>query len=475
MTNIPPQSKIYFLGIGGISMFGLALIAQGLGHKVAGSDAFVSERSEELRKRGFSVVYEQDGKDLESFSPDFVVYTAAVHPSNLDYQKAQELHIPLLSRGEFLGWLSEQYEKSFNISGTHGKSTTTSMLASIFLEAEKKPTIHLGATLKKLNDLPVHLSQERKYFINEACEYANTFQYLHSSMAAILNIDMDHIDYFGNEEKLVQCFVHFSLNLEAKGALLFPYEDKYKDAFLKERSKHSSNHDLLFFALAKNKNEKEILEKKVDFLAYDIEMIGKGSSFRIAYQGKDLGSFSLQVPGFHNISNALVAFAMAFLEGIDINLIQKSLAQFESAEGRFTYKGTFQGAQVYVDYAHHPASTKVTIEAAKLQKPEHLWIVYQPLTYDRVARMFDDYIEALKENELVLFYEIFSDREKDTQGMSSKLLADKLCALGYESVFCENKEEIFEILAQKASEKDIILFLGPEEVRNFAYDLLKTK
>lgn len=455
-------------------MYGLSLISQALGHQVAGSDAFYSERCEDLKARGIPVVYTQDGKDLEAFSPDFVVYSAAVPVNNLDFQAAQRLNCTCLSRGEFLGYLSSLFSKSLNIGGTHGKSTTTSMLGSIFLDTKKEPTIHLGATHKRLNDLPVYLSSCTDYFINEACEYANMFQHLSSDVAAILNIDLDHMDYFKTEENLLMSFVKFSTQLKENGVLLFPFESAFKDKFLALRRKQGGkDQDLRFFSVAKTEQDYLELKDKVDFLAHHVKVEGMLISFEVSVCGKKLGKIELQVPGFHNVSNALVAFSVAYLEGLPFESIVASLKGFQSAEGRFTYKGEFQGAKIYVDYAHHPASTKVTIEAAKLQKPRHLWIVYQPLTYDRVARMFDDYIDALKDNELVLFYEIFSDRETDTQGMSSRLISDKLKEMGYHTQFCEKKEEIFETLKTCAGQGDIILFLGPEEVRNFSLDLIK--
>lgn len=455
-------------------MYGLSLISQALGHQVAGSDAFYSERCEDLKQRGISVVYTQNGEDLENFKPDFVVYTAAIHPSNLDLQKALQLKCICLTRGEFLGYLSSLFDKSLNIAGTHGKSTSTSMLASIFLEAEKEPTVHLGATHKRFNHLPFYLGQSKDYFINEACEYANTFQHLSSSVAAILNIDLDHMDYFKHEENLLNAFVNFSTQLKPNGLLLFPFQSAFKEKFLKLRSDLGfSESNLRFFAVAKNEQNYLELKNKVHFLAYHVNIQGMTTSFKVCIEGQEQGEIQLKVPGFHNVTNALVALSIAYLENIPFNVIAAALKTFESAEGRFTYKGEFQGAKVYVDYAHHPASTKVTIEAAKLQKPNHLWIVYQPLTYDRVARMFQDYIDALKDNELVLFYEIFSDRELDKKGMSSKLIADELKKMGYSTRFCQTKEEIFEILQKCVGQGDMVLFLGPEEVRNFALDLIQ--
>lgn len=356
------------------------------------------------------------------------------------------------------------------------------MCSALVLEAGLDCTSHIGAEIKAFDNLPVYIGKSNNLFINEACEYAEAFLYLSSEKAAILNIDFDHIDFFKNIDNLIKCFAKFASQINNNGELILYAKDKYLAEFLKELSELLNHQNkkikLSYFALEHDDFNKEICEN-ADFasnfnylIAKNIVMKAEYSSFDLYKNGEFIGDIKLAVSGEHNIKNALAALLLTWDE-IDYASAKKSFAKFISADGRFSFKGEKNGAKIYTDYAHHPASTAATIQAAALLNANKTIIVYQPLTYDRVARLFDDYITSLSGKHEVLFYEIYSDREVDKQGMSSKLLAEALDARGTKACFCEDINILFNKLDEKVNEGDIVLFLGPEEVRNFASLWLK--
>lgn len=465
--------KIHFVGVGGISMFGLAEWAHLKGYQTSGSDMSHNHRLDILTEMGIKIFPTQAVENIRLMMPDVVVRTVAVPLTHPEIQAAVENHIPVIDRGAFLGWITEQYNNVINIAGTHGKTTTTGMTAMILTEAALAPSLHIGATLPALGEHTIYVGPHNELFVSEACEYGNSFLHMRSTTACILNIDLDHVDFFGNMDRILESFVAFICKGEQKLNLVLPAvsENKYMPELLsliRER----------FTAM--NREQPQIFEfslyedSKAAYVAKNIRYIDGFPLFDVWEHGRFLIEINLRIPGEHNIANALAAIACSRLEGADANSCQSALAQFTGAEGRFSYKGLFQGAKVIADYAHHPTATTVTIKAAQNMPHNHIWVVYQPLTFNRVKALFQEYVRALLPCEEVLFYEIFSDREQDRVGMSSKLLVDAINEQGGHAKLYDSFEAIRERLREISGPDDMILFLGPEEVRSFA-DVLVSK
>lgn len=467
----PSSVKLYFVGVGGISMYGLAELSLSLGYRVAGSDNHPSERTESLRHLGLTIYDKQTEENIIAEAPQLVIRTAAVPLDHPEIREAKRRQIPVIDRGQYLGWITRQYEHVINIAGTHGKTTTTAMTALILLADKLKPTVHIGAELADFGHNTIYLSDNQKLFVSEACEYANSFLHMRSTTACILNIDFDHIDFFRNEEHLVASFAQFALQTDPGGTLVLPVTGKYREEFLNQLILGGAYDDkalprFLTFGLEGS---------GADVESRNLEYIEGYPHFSVYVHGEPFTEIQLKIPGEHNVSNALAAIASCLSEGVSPEACKHALEAYRGADGRFSQKGHFQGALVVADYAHHPAATVATLQAARRIPHEHIWVVYQPLTYHRVKILFQDYIDALLPCEEVLFYEIYSDRERDTLGMSSRHLAEALSAQGGLGRFCESFEEIRSRLVELCHPGDIVLFLGPEQVRSFADRLLATE
>lgn len=473
------QVDLYFVGIGGISMYGLAELAAKAGHTVAGSDNHNSPRLDSLRNMGITVFSRQVPENIVNIHPTTVVRTAAVPPDNPEVVTAETLGIPVLDRGEYLGKLTYKYKNVYNIAGTHGKTTTTAMLTTIFMMADKKPNVHIGAELPMFGGNTVHYEPQSELLVSEACEYANSFLHMRSKAAAVLNIDADHLDFFHDVPTLVDSFVDFVNKIDPDGFLVCAAAGKYMPLFrTKLAAKLNKPLHIITFAVrdeAENIQTTTDTLHAADYVAVDVNYQPNGCpEFKVIRpNGRKALNIALNVPGKHNIANALAAIALADLENISDEVYVKAFREFTGAEGRFSIKGKFKGALVVADYAHHPTATKATLAAAAHLPHNNIWVVYQPLTYNRVKILFDEYIKALLPVREVLLYEIYSDREKSTEGMSSKLLADALNAAGGNAGFYRSFADIKARLSEIVQANDIILFLGPEEIRSFAPRLVR--
>lgn len=434
--------KIHFLGIGGISMSSLSAITKTKGYIVTGSDRVKSAMTERLSEQGITVYYSHTEENvLES---DVIVYTAAVNFENPELKKGLEREIPLITRGEYLGWLMSEYKCRIGVSGTHGKSTVTSMLAEIYLAGKYDPTVVSGAELTSIGGA-YHLGCE-DYFIFEACEYCDSFLSFCPTTAVVTNLEYDHADYFKTMDQLRASFRQYVgygdvavLNADDDEAIAL------KDGY--------DGKVVTFSACGKG-----------DYNAENIVYNGGCASFELVYHGEKLGDITLTVPGVHNVYNALAASASALTNGADMNAVTAGLFIFGGAKRRFEYKGkTERGAAVYIDYAHHPSEIKVTLNAAKTFG-KRVVTVFQPHTYSRTASLFDDFTASFCDSDITLFADIYAARETDTLGVSSELLASKT-----PNGICLNTfENIAEYLKNNCTENDIIMVLGAGDVIKIA-------
>lgn len=469
--TLQPGSRIFFVGIGGISMSGLAEIARASGYIVAGSDRNPTSRTDDLAARGIPVHAGHRSDWIDSFRPDLVVYTAAVHDDNPELNRARALQIRTIDRATFLGWLNRGFANVINISGTHGKTTTTAICALILMQAGVNPTVHLGAELSQFHGT-VNLGTPGQVLVSEACEYMNSFHRFYSTTAAILNIDYDHVDCFDSLDAVIRSFAVFADQLPDRGLLVVPAFDPHVRQMLglvaeKRRLAGRPQPRLIYFG-----DEGDFAgDLKPDFYSRNLEFNQGMPGFDVWHDDRFYCRLKLSIPGRHNVSNALAAIACAHYNGATAEAAVAVLESFRGAEGRFTSTGHYRGAQVIADYAHHPSAVRATLDAASHVPHGHTWVVFQPLTFSRARVLFDDFVAALKDCERVIFSEIYSDRETNTGEISSSMLAARINELGGSAVFFENKQNIRAELDRIVQPGDLILILGPEDIRNFADQL----
>ncbi len=471
-VRLQKGARIYFIGIGGISMSGLAEIAQAAGFIVGGSDRHLSPRTEYLASRGILVHAGHQAEQIAAFAPDLVVHTAAIPADNVELLAAKAQGIQTIDRAAFLGWLNRTFAQVINIAGTHGKTTTTAMCALLLIEAGQDPTVHLGAELAQFRTT-VRLGQPGHLMVSEACEYQNSFLQFYSTTAAILNIDFDHVDCFADLDAVIDVFATFADQLPAGGRLVIPaFDANVKAMVTRLASRRTASGDkmpeLIWFG---GETDQASAGRAPEWQYRNLCFADGLPRFDVYHQDQFYCHLDLKIPGQHNVVNALAAIASAHLSGSTPEAAASVLNAFQGAEGRFTETGYYRGARVVADYAHHPAAARATLAAAAHIPHGHTWVVFQPLTYSRTRILFDDFVSALKDCEWVIFAEIFSDREVNRGDISSRQLADRINELGGHAEFAESFAQIKARLDEKVNPGDLILVLGPEDIRSLADQL----
>ncbi len=451
---------VYFMGIGGISMSGLAQILIEEGFKISGSDNKESAITKALEEKGISIKYGQKAENITSADKiDVVVYTAAVHPDNPEFIAAKEAGIPMLTRAELLGQIMKEYEIPVAISGTHGKTTTTSMLSKILLEADTDPTLSIGGVFKDIGgNIRVGKSE---YFVTEACEYTNSFLSFFPKISVISNIDADHLDFFKDLDDIRHSFRKFAQLLPADGALVISGD-------IENLSEITEGLPCKIITYGSKSD--------FDYYPTDITYDGNGNPSFTAHlpQGKEL-KVTLAVPGIHNVYNALAAIAVANLLNIEEAHIVSALSQFGGTSRRFEHKGEIGGVTIIDDYAHHPTEIKATLTAAQNYPHNKIWCVFQPHTYTRTKALLNEFAQALSLADHVVLADIYAAREKDTLGISSRTLRDKIVELGHECNYfptTENFSEIEKFLLQNCTKGDLLITMGAGDVVKIGDELL---
>lgn len=466
-------ARIFFVGIGGISMSGLAEMASHYGYVIGGSDMHSSHRVGLLSDKGIEIFIGHDADNVKRFSPDLVVYTAAVLSGNPEIAYAKEQGVPVMSRAEFLGHLTENFSSVINIAGTHGKTTTTSMLSMILLESGLDPTVHLGAEFRPFGGT-IRTGADFSLLVSEACEYRRSFLHFRSTTAAITNIDFDHVDCFKTIDEVIDVFAEFTDRLEDSGNLIIPAFDS-NTALCLERvraRRAAAGRPMPRVITTGHEGDTGTAEEAdVDFYAKSIEYKNGCPSFDVWHEGRSIAHIDLKVPGIHNLRNALTAIACAALNSGTPEGMSRALFAFGGAEGRFTVKGEYRGATVITDYAHHPAAARATLQAASQIPHNKTWVVFQPLTFNRTEVLFEDYVTSLLSCEHVIFAEIFSDREINPGTISSSMLAAEINNRGGRAEFYADKKAILQRLDSLVGKDDLLLFLGPEDIRDLADEL----
>ena len=437
-----PGRKGYLIGIGGVSMSSLAEVLLGMGINVCGSDSNRSGNVRSLEAKGIHIEIGHRAENIPA-DIDFVVRTAAVRDENPEIRRARELNIPVFERTEAWGAISRDYSNAVCISGTHGKTTTTSMCTHILMAADRDPTGMIGGTLPLLN--AGHRVGHGNVIVMEACEYYNSFLSFHPTVAVILNIEADHLDFFKDLYDVEKSFRAFASRVPDDGFVVANYDDLNTMQTLMDLKRK-----IITFGL----------DPRADVHAENIEYHGANSHFVICYKGKRFTDVTLNVPGEHNVKNALAATAAAICLGIRPNAVKYGLAGFNGAGRRFEFKGKFNGADVYDDYAHHPGELKCLLDTVETLNYKRTVLVFQPHTYSRTAALFQDFVNQLKRPDVVLLAEIFAAREQNTIGISSASLAEQIEGATFYPTFDELEKALREI----AEPGDIILTVGAGDV-----------
>jgi len=448
MIDLNNIKQVHCIGIGGIGLSGIAHVLLSRGFIVTGSDMNQNDTVVHLMSEGAKIVLGHRAKNVEG--ADLVVYSAAISKDNPELVRAAELGIPCVSRAQMLGELMKDHYHSIAVSGTHGKTTTTSMVSLILQNAEKDPTILVGGNLEEIGgNVRVGHSE---YFITEACEYVDSFLELSPRIEIILNIDSDHLDYFKDIDHIVRSFDKFAGLLPDNG-LLFAYS---ANPFVRKVIKGRDN--VITFGLDENS----------DYYAEDIEFDDMGRpEFSVYNKDGELCRLHLTVPGEHNLLNALVSVAVCHTLGIDMDIIKNTLEHFGGTQRRFDIMGeTRNGMRIIDDYAHHPTEIKATLDAASKMNYKKMWVIFQPHTYTRTLALFHEFGHAFKDADIVVLGEIYAAREKNIHKLSSKTLVPEIRRddPGKEVYFFKNLEDIASFVYHNADPEDLVLTMGAGDV-----------
>ena len=430
-----PGTRVHLVGIGGVSMRPLGLVLQGMGLSVTGSDMNASVSTDELISKGITVHIGHRAENI--FGADCVIRTAAAHNDNPEIAEARSLGIPVFERAQAWGVIMQGYKNAVCVSGTHGKTTTTSMVTHILMAAEVDPTVMIGGYLPLLRG--GHRVGDGDTIVLESCEYCDSFLNFYPTLAVILNVEADHLDYFKDLADIQKSFRKFAA-LSTGGVL--------------------ANGD--------DPNVRKTLEG-MDYVSFGLNPANRvhGENIHADWRHMDVicdGNFychvDLKVLGRHNALNALAAAGAAWMLGIPGEAVQSGLAEFCGAERRMQLKGQFHGADIYDDYAHHPDELRATIDAVRTMGYHRIVLAFQPHTYTRTKALFKDFVRELKRVDVVILAEIYAARERNDVGISSRDLADQIPG----SVYCRTLPEVTSYLGSIAQEGDVILTVGAGDI-----------
>lgn len=447
--NLEHPIHIHFIGIGGISMSGLAEILLQKNFIISGSDLGDNQNTQQLIKHG-ATIHRGHSKEYISSDIDLIVYTVAVKDDNVEMIQAKTLSIPIIDRATLLGQIMDNYKQSIAVAGTHGKTTTTSMIAHVLDTAKVDPTISVGGILPLINGNI--LVGHSDYFLTEACEYYDSFHHFYPFIGLILNIEADHLDYFEDLAHIYRSFKHYIQNIKSNGILVINNDIKELEELTSDLEQTVITYSLL------NTNSdyyvQNLTYSKLGFPEFDI------------YHNNTLDShLKLSVPGDHNVSNALAAYITGISLNISKEIISQGLYDFGGTHRRFEYKGTLGGINIIDDYAHHPTEIKATIESTKPMEYNKLWIVFQPHTYSRTASFLDDFANTLAMADHIILMDIYSaSREKDLGTVHSKDLQKKIQDIGTPCEYFDSLDKIINYILTHCIQNDLLITMGAGDV-----------
>jgi len=448
MIDLSRYKNVHCIGIGGVGLSAIAEILIARGYNVSGSDMNESDMTKHLTSLGATIYIGHRAENVEN--AELIVYSAAIAPENPEIVRAKEKGIPLAGRAEILGTLMNEFEESIAISGTHGKTTTTSMVSLILEHAKLEPTILVGGQLAEIGgNVKVGHS---KYFVTEACEYRDSFLELKPMIEVILNIDSDHLDYFKDIEHIVKSFDKFAKAVPPNGKIIAYDANPFVNQVIKDRP------NVITYGYNVN----------CTYYITDVKFDENGMpSFHINYEKNDLGEIKLSIPGEHNILNASAAFACCHQLGVATEIIASTLEKFTGTQRRFDIIGvTDSGVKLVDDYAHHPTEIKATLSAAENIPHNRLWCLFQPHTYTRTLALFDQFAEAFEKADVLILADIYAAREKDIYEISSDKLADAIKKEHphKEVYYMDNFRTIADYVKDHATKGDLVITMGAGDI-----------
>ena len=454
-------SKIHMIGIGGISMSGIAMMLKKSGFEVSGSDSMGSDMVSMLEEEGINVFIGSDEKLVRG--KDLVVYTAAINKNtDKEYLEAIKLGIPVMERAPFLGKLLKMYEKPICIAGMHGKTTTTSMIATVFKMANLNPTVSVGSRLKELGNVN-YMIGGNKYFILESCEYVDSFLNFPGDSAVILNIEEEHLDYFKNIDNIKRSFSKFISLIHKNGNLVVNYDSSdVIDVVNNSKETILKNNLKVYFYSIKDTTQ--------NIYAQNIKLgENKCYEYDAYYNSKFLAHICLSVPGIHNVSNSLAVIGIGIANNVDITYIVQGLKEFTGASRRFEYRKTINdNIEVYDDYAHHPTEIMTTLKTAKEKASGRVIAVFEPHTFSRTYTLFDKFKNAFNDADIILLKDIYAAREKDEGIISSDMLQDALIENGKEAKNLHTLESLASYIKEISKPNDLIITIGAGTITKLA-------
>lgn len=455
--------RVHFIGIGGISMSGFAEYLHNLGFMVSGSDSHKSKITEHLRSLGIEVFYGQRKGNISS-DIEVVVYTAAIDSDNEEIIAVNDMGIPSLNRAELIGQLMLNFKDSIAISGTHGKTTVTSMLSLIYIQGNQDPTIAVGGILNAIGG-NMRMG-DTNHFIVEACEYKNSFLEFNHHKGVILNIDEDHMDFFKDLNDIRSSFHRFAKKIPKDGQLYINGEIPDYEEITQDLECEVLTYGIIDPVYRTN-------NLTYDIAANNIRSFNMtGHSFDLYYKGEYIDNIQLNVIGIHNISNSLPAIGLGLQAQIPIESIKNSLMNFKGAERRFEYKGSIGGVKIVDDYAHHPTEITATLTSAKIYTDKTLWCIFQPHTYSRTKRHLKDFAKALSLADRIVLADIYASREKDPGDISSMDLVRELKEYGKEANYFQSFDEIESFLLKNCINGDLLITMGAGDIVTVGESLL---
>ncbi len=447
---------VHFIGIGGISMSGLAEVLIDRNFSISGSDVSPSQLVEHLKALGAVVSIGHKAENITN-NLDLIVYTAAIKPDNVEFITALEMKIPMIDRAELLGQIMSNYPHSIGIAGTHGKTTTTSMMSQILLDAEMDPTISVGGILDLLGgNIRVGSSS---YFITEACEYANSFLKFHPTVALVLNVEEDHLDFFKDLADIRNSFRKYLENVPDHGTIVMNSDiENYEELIQGLKCK------IITYGSS---------EEKSDYTARNISFNKQGcATFDLYFRGTVIDTITINSTGTHNIYNAMAAIIAATAIGLKVATVKKSFEHFIGPKRRFEYKGSLKGITIIDDYAHHPTAIAATITAAKNIEHRELWVVFQPHLYSRTKSFLLEFAHALSLADHVILADIYAAREKDLGEIHAKDLLNALQPLNDKCHYFSSFDDIEIFILENCIPSDLLITMGAGNIYIIGEDLL---
>ena len=454
LSTLPKGSHIHMVGIGGISMSALARMLKHFGYHVSGSDRSETDATRTLACEGFNIHIGHTADSLKE--PSLVCYTAAIPKDNPELVKARSLDIPCMERAELLGQLMENYKYPIAVAGTHGKTTTTSMLSLVFLEAGLDPTILVGGELSQIGGN--YRIGSQNHLIFEACEYVESFLNFHPYLSIITNVEEDHLDYFSDLNHIITAFHKFTRLNSPLGCIIVCSDDKNAMAVVKDTQKK-----VVTFGL---------ISKNNDFFAEKPRINDRGrTQFDVYAYGEKVTTLELFVHGEHNVRNALSAFAAAWEMGIDAATIKRGLESFTGTKRRYEKLGEVNGIEIIDDYAHHPTEIESTLKSAKAVSKGKLWCVFQPHTYSRTKAFLSDFAKALEIADIAIVTDIYPARES----YDGTIHTCDMAILMKNGVYINDFDATKRYIQKNAKSGDTVITMGAGDIFKLGYSLLEEK